>query len=98
MPYDVVSAYTLVVGDEDGPVTVSVHATAAEAWGALDRAVRTRRGLQPRPRRIADPDAAARLADAWRATDPELRFWNVTVHRLPVLLPAATRRAGLAAR
>ena len=36
MSFDVVSAYTLLVGDGDGPPTVSVHNTADEAWRALD--------------------------------------------------------------
>jgi hypothetical protein len=47
----------------------------------------------PRPRRIADPDAAARLADAWRASDRECRFWQIRPHQLPVMLPATGRRA-----
>ncbi|MHA6797204.1 hypothetical protein ACVGVM_27370 [Pseudonocardia bannensis] len=98
MSYDVISAYTLVVGDDDGPATVSVHATADEAWRALDREVRARCGLRPRPRRVADADAATRLADAWRAADPEVRFWNVTAHRLPILLPTIARRPLTAAR
>jgi hypothetical protein len=38
-----------------------------------------------------DADAATRLANAWRAGDPENRFWNVTVHRLPVPLPVIAR-------
>jgi hypothetical protein len=47
-----------------------------------------------------DADAATRLANAWRAGDPENRFWNVTVHRLPVPLPVIARSAtvGAAAR
>jgi hypothetical protein len=67
--YDVVSVYTLMLGDEEGPATVSVHATAEEAWRALDSEVRARCGLRPRPRRVIDPEAATRLADAWRAGD-----------------------------
>jgi len=35
-----------------------------------------------------NPDAATRLANAWRGADPDNRFWNVTVHRLPVPMPA----------
>ena len=33
------------------------------------------------------------LANAWKAGDPENRFWNVTVHRLPVPLPVIARPA-----
>jgi hypothetical protein len=91
--YDVVSAYTLVIGDEDGPPTVSVHATAHDAWRALDREVRARCRMWPRPRRVVDPEAAARLADAWRASDRECRFWQIRPHQLPVMLPATGRRA-----
>nr|WP_211177354.1 hypothetical protein [Pseudonocardia acidicola] len=88
----------MVVGDENGPPTVSVHATAEEAWRALDREIRERCRMRRRPRRKADPDAAARLADAWRAGEPDFRFWNVTAHRLPILLPAIAQRAAPAAR
>ncbi|WP_214367937.1 hypothetical protein [Pseudonocardia sp. H11422] len=98
MSYDAISAYTLVVGDEDEPATVSVHATADDAWRALDREVRARCGMRARPRRVVDADAAARLADAWRAAEPEFRFWNVTAHRLPILLPTIARRPVDAAR
>jgi hypothetical protein len=86
MPYEVVSAYTLLVGDEDGP-TLSVHTTATDAWRALDREIRERCGMRPRPRRHASADAVARLANAWRDADPDSRYWNVTVHRLPVPVP-----------
>lgn len=90
MSYEVVSAYTLLVGDADGPV-VTVHQTADDAWRALDREVRSRSWLRPRPRRHADPDAVTRLANAWRAADPETRYWNVTVHRLPIPVPEIAR-------
>jgi len=98
--FDVVSAYTLLVGDGDGPPSVSVHSTADEAWRALDKEVRSRCWMRPRPRRKMDADAATRLANAWRAGDPENRFWNVTVHRLPVPRPVIARPAivGAAAR
>jgi hypothetical protein len=86
MPYEVVSAYTLLLGDEAGPV-LSVHTTATDAWHALDREIRERCGMRPRPHRRASADAAARLANAWRAADPDYRYWNVTVHRLPVPVP-----------
>ena len=100
MSFDVVSAYTLLVGDGDGPPTVSVHNTADEAWRALDKEVRSRCWMRPRPRRRMDAEAATRLANAWKAGDPENRFWNVTVHRLPVPLPVIARpaTAGAAAR
>jgi hypothetical protein len=89
--YDVVSAYTLVVGDETGAPVVSVHGTAAEAWRELDREVRARSRMRPRPRRVVDEESATRLANAWRAAEPDSRFWNVTAHRLPILLPVIAR-------
>lgn len=91
MSFDVVSAYTLLVGDGEGPPNVSLHSTADEAWRALDNEVRRRCWMRPRPRRRMDADAAARLANAWRAADPDHRFWNLTVHRLPVPLPVIAR-------
>lgn len=93
MSYEVVSAYTLLVGDAAGPPTVSVHTTADDAWRALDREVRERCGMRPRPRRRMDADAAARLANVWRAAEPESRYWNITVHRLPVPVPVIARNA-----
>ena len=100
MPYEVVSAYTLVLGggheepDTDerasGP-EVSVHTTAEDAWRALDAGVRQRCGMRPRPRRSIDPDAVVRLADAWRAADPVARYWNITAHRLPIMVPEFAR-------
>lgn len=98
MSFDVVSAYTLLVGDAAGPPTVSVHTTADDAWRALDREVRERSRMRPRPRRRTDADSVARLANAWRAVDPEVRYWNVTVHRLPVPVPEIARSAAVAAR
>ena len=98
MSYEVVSAYTLLVGDAAGPPTVSVFTTADDAWRALDGEVRTRCGMRPRPRRQMDADAATRLANAWRAADPESRYWNVTVHRLPISVPVIARPFALAAR
>jgi hypothetical protein len=88
--YEVVSAYTLLIGDADGPV-VTVHQTAEDAWKVLDREVRSRCWMRPRPRRRTDADAVTRLANAWRAADPETRYWNVTVHRLPIPLPVIAR-------
>lgn len=98
MSYEVVSAYTLLVGDGCGAPTVSVHTTADDAWRALDQAVRERCGMRPRPRRRMDADAAGRLANAWRAGDPEQRYWNVTVHRLPIPVPVIARMAVASAR
>jgi hypothetical protein len=91
MSFEVVSVYTLLVGDAAGPPTVSVHTTADDAWRALDAEVRRRCRMRPRPRRRMDADAATRLADAWRAGEPDSRFWNVAVHRLPVPLPVIAR-------
>jgi hypothetical protein len=91
LSYDVVSVYTLTMGDEYGPATVSVHATAEDAWRALDREVRARCGLRPRPRRIIDPEAATRLADAWRAGEAESRFWQIRPHQLSVMVPTFSR-------
>jgi hypothetical protein len=96
--FEVVSAYTLLVGDADEPPTVSVHTTADDAWRALDREVRRRCRMRPRPRRRADAEATTRLANAWRAGDPEYRYWNLTVHRLPIPLPVIAREAMTAGR
>ncbi len=92
MSYDVVSAYTLVIGDEDGPPNVSVHATAEDAWRALDHAVRRRCRLRARPRRRVDAEATARLADAWRASERENRFWQIRPHQLPIMVPDVAPR------
>lgn len=107
MPYEVVSAYTLVLGEHPGepvdpadavPVRpeVSVHTTAEDAWRALDAGVRERCGMRPRPRRSIDPDAVVRLADAWRAGDPGTRYWQVTAHRLPIMVPELARAVAVA--
>ena len=60
MTYDAVSAYTVLLGDGDGPTTVSVHGSAVDAWAALaaalgaqrapDRGDATRRRWLPVPR------------------------------------------------
>jgi hypothetical protein len=89
--FDVVSAYTLVIGDEDGPASVGVYASAEEAWRALDREVRSRCRMRPRPRRVVDAEATTRLADAWRAGDPESRYWQIRCHSLPVAIPVIGR-------
>lgn len=94
MPYEVVSAYTLVLGEDAGDGSrpeVTVHTTALDAWRALDAGVRERCGMRPRPRRSIEPEAVARLADAWRAADPSARYWQVTAHRLPVMVPELAR-------
>ncbi|MGQ0576021.1 MAG: hypothetical protein ACT4RN_17700 [Pseudonocardia sp.] len=93
MSCDVVSAYTLVIGDEDGPPAVSVHATADEAWRALDLEVRRRCRMRARPRRRVDADAIARLADAWRTAERENRFWQIRPHQLPIMVPDVAPRA-----
>lgn len=98
MSYDVVSAYTLVVGDEDGPPSVSVHATADEAWRMLDYEVRRRCRMRARPRRRVDAEATTRLADAWRASDRENRFWQIRPHQLPIMVPATAARVLVAPR
>lgn len=90
---DAVSAYTLVIGDEHGPASVGVHACAEDAWRALDREVRQRCRMRPRPRRAADAEAATRLADAWRAGEPESRYWQIRGHSLPVVIPVIGRPA-----
>lgn len=98
MSFEVVSAYTMLVGDGADPPLVTVHTTAEDAWRALDGEVRERCGMRPRPRLEMDADAVARLANAWRAGDPERRYWNVTVHRLPVPVPVIARPAVVALR
>jgi hypothetical protein len=89
---DVVSAYTLILGDEYGPTEVGVYSTAEEAWKALDREVRGRCKLRLRPRRTVDPEATGRLADAWRAGNPEERFWQILSHQLAVRIPEIGRQ------
>jgi hypothetical protein len=96
--YEVVSAYTLLVGEVDEPPTVSVHTTAEDAWRALDREVRQRCRMRPRPRRRIDAEAVTRLANAWRSGDPDSRYWNLTAHRLPVPVPEIARPAMVALR
>ncbi|MGH3795126.1 MAG: hypothetical protein ACRDSP_09575 [Pseudonocardiaceae bacterium] len=83
MPYEAVSAYTVVVGESDGVTTVTVHGSADEAWRALIQAVRSR-STRWMPRN----DEAAGLADRWRLGDPERRFWQVSSHQLQVMVPA----------
>lgn len=96
MARDVVSAYTLIVGDEAGPATVGVYSTAEEAWKALDREVRARCRMRLRPRRAVDPEATGRLADAWRAGNAEERFWQIMSHQLAVRIPEIGRQRALA--
>lgn len=87
MAVEMVSAYTLAIGDEDEPTTVSVHATADAAWKALDKEIRRRCGMRPRPRRVTNQDAATGLAEAWREGNPEFRFWLIRPHQLSVTVP-----------
>lgn len=87
MAVEMVGVYTLAIGDEDEPTTVSVHATAEAAWKALDKEIRSRCRMRPRPRRVTNPDAATRLADAWRDGNPESRFWLIRPHQISVTVP-----------
>ena len=96
MTRDVVSAYTLILGDEYGPATVGVYSSAEEAWKALDQQVRERCKLRVRPRRAVDPEATGRLADAWRAGHPEGRFWQILSHQLAVRIPEIGRQRAMA--
>ena len=95
MARDVVSAYTLILGDEYGPATVGVYPSAEEAWKALDREVRGRCRLRVRPRRAVDPEVIGRLADAWRAGNAEERFWQILSHQLAVRIPEIGRQRTL---
>jgi hypothetical protein len=45
-----------------------------------------------------DADAATRLANAWRAGDPDNRYWNLTVHRLPIPVPVIAQHRMAMAR
>lgn len=83
MPYEAVSAYTVLVGEVGGPTTVTVHGSADEAWQALAEAVRSRSS-----RWMPRNGEAAALADRWRAADPHRRFWQVSAHQLQVMVPA----------
>ncbi|MGH3939564.1 MAG: hypothetical protein ACRDTG_13230 [Pseudonocardiaceae bacterium] len=82
MPYEAVSAYTVLVGETGSPTTVTVHGSADEAWQALAEAVRSRSS-----RWLPRGAEAAALADRWRREDPERRFWQVSAHRLQVMVP-----------
>lgn len=83
MPYEAVSAYTVLVGESGATTTVTVHGSAEEAWRALAEAVRSR-STRWMPRGAE----AATLADRWRMGDPERRFWQVSAHQLQVMVPA----------
>ena len=48
--------------------------------------------LRLRPRRTVDPEATTRLADAWRAGNPEERFWQILSHQLAVRIPEIGRQ------
>lgn len=47
MTYDAVSAYTVLLGDGDGPTTVSVHGSAVDAWAALATALGAQQAADP---------------------------------------------------
>ncbi|MGH3912484.1 MAG: hypothetical protein ACRDTC_03590 [Pseudonocardiaceae bacterium] len=83
MPYEAVSAYTVLIGETGSATTVTVHGTADEAWQALAEAVRSRS-----TRWMPRGGEAATLADRWRKGDPERRFWQVSAHQLQVMVPA----------
>lgn len=86
MPYEAVSAYTVVVGETDRTTTVTVHGTADEAWQALAEAIRSRS-----TRWMPRSSDAATLADRWRQGDPQRRFWQVSAHQLQVMVPATSK-------
>lgn len=102
MTYDAVSAYTVLFGDGDGPVTVTVHGSAREAWHALELLVEPRPRRRPgrhgrsgRPGRFrrgdggpADEARIREAAERWRLEHPDRRFWQVAPHRLQVTVPA----------
>lgn len=83
MPYEAVSAYTVLIGETGSTTTVTVHGSADEAWRALAEAVRSRS-----TRWMPRGTEAATLADRWRLGDPTRRFWQVSAHQLQVLVPA----------
>jgi len=39
-----------------------------------------------------DAEATARLADTWRTTERENRFWQIRPHQLPVMVPDVSPR------
>ena len=42
------------------------------------------------------PEAIGRLADAWRAGNPEERYWQILSHQLAVPIPEIGRQRALA--
>lgn len=89
MPYESVSAYTVLVGETGSATTVTVHGSADEAWQALTEAVRSR-STRWMPRN----DDAAALADRWRSGAPQRRFWQVSAHQLQVMVPTTGEPPG----
>lgn len=85
MPYEAVSAYTVLVGETGSATTITVHGSADEAWRALAEAVRSRS-----TRWMPRGGEAATLADRWRMGAPERRFWQVSAHQLQVMVPATS--------
>ncbi|MEJ2886894.1 hypothetical protein [Actinomycetospora aeridis] len=92
MTYDAVSAYTVLFGDGESPATVSVHGSAEDAWGALDVLVRGRSRRWRARTGTVDQERVTELAERWRRTDPERRYWQVAPHRLRVTMPAIADR------
>lgn len=88
MPYEAVSAYTMLIGEIGGATTITVHGSADEAWQALTDAVRARS-----TRWLPKNAEAAELADRWRSRAPDQRFWQVSPHQLQVMVPAAGETA-----
>jgi hypothetical protein len=91
VPYDVVSVYTLVIGDGSGSAVISVHGTADEAWRALHRAVRARSRVSWPTWRPVRPETVRRLATAWRDGDRDQRFWQIRAHQVRVTVPVGGR-------
>ncbi|HEX2301127.1 MAG TPA: hypothetical protein VHH34_21905 [Pseudonocardiaceae bacterium] len=84
MPYESVSAYTVLIGETGSATTVTVHGSADEAWQALAEAVRSRS-----TRWVPRTADAAALADRWRSGAPQRRFWQVSAHQLQVMVPTS---------
>ncbi len=92
MARDVVSAYTLILGDEYGPTRSACtpprrrHGRPWTGRSGGDASCGCGRGA------TVDPEATGRLADAWRAGNPEERFWQILSHQLAVRIPEIGRQ------
>ena len=77
MARDVVSAYTLILGDEYGPA--ERRRVLHRGGGMEGPGPRGPGEMQAAAAAAADvdPEATGRLADAWRAGNPEQRFWQI---------------------